>query len=409
MLQTFLLSKSSNGKFRFAKVVCTESWCEPEHGYIIQRSYGQVGGKTILSPKIIVDRTKQNRNWKEQYTLQFNSEVKKFLDKGYIKVPSDPNTYSEEKCIELFGEVKTNQYGVIKPQLAKQADKVTNKKIFDKEWLASRKINGVRALFYWDGKEIHVASRGGDMYDYSTLHLRNHPILLEIFNKYPTLILDCELYKFGKSLQQCSGAARLEKNAYDCEWLEMYCYDCIFIDNLDMIANDRIKFIQKLAVTYQFSFNPTRIWNKDDLQIQIVPHVLVKGWDNMQKLHDTYVQEGWEGLVIRDPNKPYKPAGRTNNMIKIKHYIDETFKIVGYELGLRGSEDMSFICEMQDGKTFKAPPIGNRETKAEYVKNFETKYKNKLGDCKYFEYSDGGVPCQPHFICFRYDLSNPSM
>ena len=64
---------------------------------------------------------------------------------------------------------------------------------------------------------------------------------------------------------------------------------------------------------------------------------------------------------------------------------------------------------MQDGKTFKAPPIGNRETKAEYVKNFETKYKNKLGDCKYFEYSDGGIPCQPHFICFRYDLSSPSM
>jgi len=128
----------------------------------------------------------------------------------------------------------------------------------------------------------------------------------------------------------------------------------------------------------------------------------------VQKLHDQYVTNGWEGLVIRNPERPYKPAGRTNDMIKIKHYLDETFKVIGYELGLRGSEDMTFICEMQDGRTFKASPIGSREIKAEYIENFETKYKNKLGDCKYFEYSDDGIPCQPHFICFRYDLNSAS-
>ena len=81
----YLLGRASTGKFRFAVVECDEEWhsdCEPA-GYIIQRSYGQVRGKTTLSPQIIVDRTKQKRNWQEQYTLQFNSEVKKYLDKGY--------------------------------------------------------------------------------------------------------------------------------------------------------------------------------------------------------------------------------------------------------------------------------------------------------------------------------------
>lgn len=404
----YLLGRASTGKFRFAIVECDEEWHDEVAGYIIQRSYGQVRGKTTLSPQIIVDRTKQKRNWKEQYTLQFNSEVKKYLDKGYKEVDKHPNEYTDDELLTIFGDVKTNQYGVIKPQLAKQADKVTNKKIFDKEWLASRKINGVRALFYWDGKEVHVASRGGEMYDYSTIHLRKHPTLIDIFTKYPTLILDCELYKFGKSLQQCSGAARLEKNAYECDWLEMYCYDCAFTDNMSMLAKDRIQFIQDLAAKYHFTFEPNKIWNKGDLQIQIVPHVKVSGWDNMQKLHDQYVTNGWEGLVIRNPERPYKPAGRTNDMIKIKHYLDETFKVIGYELGLRGSEDMTFICEMQDGRTFKASPIGSREIKAEYIENFETKYKNKLGDCKYFEYSDDGIPCQPHFICFRYDLNSAS-
>lgn len=164
MLQKFLLGKSTNGKFRFAVVECDEDWHDDVKGYTIQRSYGQVQGKTTLSPTIVVDRTKQKRNWKEQYTLQFNSEVKKFLDKGYKEVEKHPNEYTEEELSALYGEVTTNQYGIIKPMLAKQADKVTNQKIYDKEWIASRKIDGTRCLLYYNPEDdsIHSASRGGE-------------------------------------------------------------------------------------------------------------------------------------------------------------------------------------------------------------------------------------------------------
>ena len=73
MLNKYLLGKASTGKFRYVQIECDEEWHEPEHGYIIQRSYGQVRGKNTLSPAIIVNRTKQKRNWKEQYILQFNT------------------------------------------------------------------------------------------------------------------------------------------------------------------------------------------------------------------------------------------------------------------------------------------------------------------------------------------------
>lgn len=400
----YLLGKASTGKFRYAIVESNEEWHEPEHGYIIQRSYGQVRGKNTLSPAIVVNKKPGSKTWLEQLTLKFNSEVKKFLDKGYIEVEKHPNEYSEEELNELFGEVKTNQYGVIKPMLCKKEQDITNRKIFDNIWLASRKINGVRCLMYWDGSEVHTASRGGTNYDYSTVHLTKHPILIEIFKEFPTLILDLELYKFGKSLQQCSGAARLEKNAYDCDWLEMYVYDCYFTDNPNLVASKRIEFLNNLSNKYNFFFKPEYVWKKGELQIQIIPHEEVCGWDNIQKLHDQYVNEGWEGLVLRDPNKPYKPGSRGNYMIKVKHYLDSTFKVIDYELGLRGSEDMVFICQMEDGRTFKAMPIGDRAVKDEYVKNFDTKYKNHLGDCKYFEFSDEGIPCQPKFLAFRFDL-----
>lgn len=403
---TYLLGKSTNGRFRFAIVETDEEWHEPEHGYVIQRSYGQVGGKTTLSPAIIVDKTKQKRSWKEQLTLQYNSEVKKFKDKGYIEVEKHPDEYSTDELNKLFGNLTTNQYGVIKPMLAKQESKVTNRKIFEKEWLGSRKINGVRCLLYWDSKanKVKTASRGGETYNYSTLHIIEHPLIVKLFSKNPTLILDGELYKHGKSLQQISGAARMEKNAYECDWLEYYIYDLIKINQLDMKAKDRIMYLQKLGKALNLGFDPYREWNKGDLQIQLVPQVKVSGWDNMQKLHDDYVSEGFEGLVIRDPDRPYKPNGRTNDMIKIKHYLDDTFTVVNYQLGLRGSEDMCFICQMDNGIQFKASPLGDRSVKEEYVKNFESKYKGHKGDCKYFEMSDSGVPCQPKFIAFRFDL-----
>ena len=401
MLNKYLLGKASTGKFRYAQVECDEEWHEPEHGYIIQRSYGQVRGKNTLSPAIIVDRTKQKRNWKEQYTLQFNSEVKKFLDKGYIEVDKHPNEYTEEELGELFGEVKTNQYGVIKPQLAKQSEKVTNPKIFDKEWLISRKLDGVKALFYYKDGEIHTASRGGEDYDASTAHLREDLRLLAFFEANPTVILDGELFKRGKTLQQISGAARMEKNAYDCDWLEYWIYDCYLIDKPEMEAIDRYIFLLERSPFFLYSGVDDDEKNEP---IKILIHDTLEGWASMIQAHNQYVSEGFEGACITDPTKPYKPGSRGNQLIKIKQYKSEDFKVVGYELGLRGSEDMTFICELEDGRTFKAMPVGDRATKAEYVENFEEKYKGHKVECTFFNYSDDGIPTQPKARVFRFDL-----
>lgn len=397
----YLLSKSSTGKFRFAVVETDGEWHEPEHGYIIQRSYGQVRGKTTLSPPIIVDKTKQKRTWKEQLELQYNSEVKKFKDKGYVEVDKHPNEYSEEELAEIYGEVKTNQYGVIKPQLAKQSEKVTNTKIFDKEWLISRKLDGVKALFYLgeDG-EIHTASRGGEDYDYSTIHLRKNPLMIDFFKNNPTIILDGELFKRGVPLQRISGAARMEKNAYDCDWLEYWVYDCYFKDNPDMSALDRYNYLLAKSSFPLYE----GIENDKDTPIRLLIHMSVEGWPSMMLEHDKYVNEGFEGACITDPTKAYKPGSRGNQLIKIKKYKSEDFLVVDYVLGTRGSEDMCFVCELEDGRTFRAMPVGDRDTKEEYVENFEEKYKGHKAECTFFNYSDDGIPTQPKLRIFRFDL-----
>lgn len=203
-------------------------------------------------------------------------------------------------------------------------------------------------------------------------------------------------------MQQISGAARLEKNAYDCDWLQYWVYDCYIPD---MTAQDRYSFlINELNHKHGIMvYNDTDLDDNDDV-VRILAQIPIESWSSMESLHDEYVAEGFEGVVIRDPSKPYKPGGRTNDMIKIKKYQSSEFLVIDYELGLRGSEDMTFICETENGIIFKAMPVGDREVKAEYVENFEEKYKGHKAECTYFNLSDEGVPTQPKLRIFRFDL-----
>lgn len=393
-----LITRDSKGKIRVVEI--SYQWEDEYKGFVIRRSTYQYGGKVSIQPEIVITKGKAKRTVTEQAKLEYNSHLKKYQDKGYKLLTKSIGKYTKEELDKVLPEHTTDSNGFKKHMLAKQADKVAAS-TFEREWYASRKIDGVRMSLYFKNDKIHTASRGGGDYDPACQHFIKHPKLIEFFNNHPDLVLDGELYKSGKTLQQISGAARLEKNACDCDWLEYYIYDVMIPD---MPFLERLKVLNQIAEELDLGFEPEREWKEGELQIQMVPHEKVSGWLNVKALHDKYVSEGWEGVVIRDPKKNYKFGGRGSEMIKVKMYKDDTFKVVGYELGLRGSEDMVFICELPDGRTFKAKPFGDREQKEEYVNNFEEKYKNQIGECKFFYYSDDNIPLQPAFKAFRHDL-----
>ena len=400
----YLISKDTKGKIRIA-IVKYEliNPKDPQTRYfIIHRTSGQLGGKRTSQPDKIVERGKATRNLWEQVMLEAKHLVKEKLDKGYREIEKDPEEYSESELFEILGEIVTGQNGVPKPMLAKQADKVTNTNIYNKEWLASRKIDGLRCLIYMgdDGK-LHTASRGAMNYDAAMGNVLRNEDLISIFKENPGLIMDGECYHHGYTLQQLNSIARTQKTAVDYDVLQFYWYDVVDVNST---FDERWAFMQDIKDQYNLTFDPERQFDWKDLRIQFVPQVKVIGWDNMMKLHNQYVSEGWEGLVIRDPDKVYRPNGRTNDMIKIKVYKSEDFLVTGYELGLRGSEDMVFICQTKEGKEFKAKPLGDRLQKEEYVENFDSLYKNHIGECKFFYYSDDNVPLQPCFKAFRDDL-----
>ena len=400
-----LVSKDSKGKIRVVEISYEGN--EATRIYTIYRYTGQFEGKMTKQPEIVVDRGKASRNIHEQVELQFNALVKGYKDKGYIELENEIDNYSSEELYKLFGDAPAGTNGVVKPMLAKQADKVTKTDIFNKKWIASRKIDGLRCIIYLgdDGK-LHTSSRGATNYDSAMFEILTHPALIKLFKNNEGLMLDGECYHHGYTLQQINSIARTQKVAKDLEVLQFYWYDIVDLNNPFRARLAKMKSIAAELKEYgsEIGWEPDRMFKENELRIQFVPQVEVSGWDNMMKLHNEYVSEGWEGLVIRDPERPYKPNGRTNDMIKIKVYKDDCFKVVGKEAGPRGSEDMVFIMQMPDGRTFKAKPFGDREQKQEYWINFEEKYNGHIGECKFFYYSDDGIPLQPAFKAFRDDL-----
>ena len=400
----YLVSRDTKGKIRVATV--NYELINPKDKqtryFVIHRASGLLGGKRTAQPDKTVERGKATRNLWEQVMLEAKHLVKEKLDKGYREVDKDPEEYTLAELEQVLGVIVTGQNGVPKPMLAKQADKVTNTSIFNKEWFASRKIDGLRCLIYMgeDG-ELHTASRGAMNYDAAMYEILSHPDLIKVFEENPGLIMDGECYHHGWTLQQLNSIARTQKTAVDYSVLQFYWYDIV---DTNSTFDERWAFMQDIRDQLDLKFDPEKVFNDEELRIQFVPQLITSSWNAMMDLHNEYVSEGWEGLVIRDPDKVYRPNGRTNDMIKIKVYKDDCFKVVGIEGGLRGSEDMVFIMEMKDGRTFKAKPFGDRAQKEEYWENFENKYKGHIGECKFFYYSDDGIPLQPAFKAFRDDI-----
>ena len=403
----YLISKDTKGKIRIA--IINYELINPDDKqtryFVIHRISGQFKGKRINQPDKIVDRGKVNRSMWDQVMLEAKHLVKEKLDKGYKEIEKDPDEYTEQELNSILGEIITNQNGVPKPMLAKQADKVTNKKIFDKIWLASRKIDGLRASIYL-GKDgvLHTQSRGAMNYDAAMSDILENKSLIKLFKEIPGLILDGEAYHHGYTLQQLNSIARTQKTVKDYSILQFYWYDIV---DPNSTFDERFALMKDIRDDMKFEFDPERNFKDGELRIQFVPQEEVVGWDNMMKLHNQYVSEGWEGLVVRDPDKVYRPNGRTNDMIKIKCYKSDEFLVTGYELGLRGNEDMVFLLQTKQGKAFKAKPHGDRELKNWYINNFNSECLGHYATVKYFYMSDDNIPLQPSVSNIRIEEDMP--
>ena len=153
-------------------------------------------GKKVIAPKVPVI-PKAKRNEEEQLDLMFKSAVKSYLDKGYKTIESLGHV-----SLETFNpktdlpEINTNQDGVVKPMLCKVYDS-SDSKSQNINWLASRKLDGLRCFIYMKDGELRTASRGGQHYNVAASYILTDAYIKQLLTEHPGMILDGELYHHG--------------------------------------------------------------------------------------------------------------------------------------------------------------------------------------------------------------------
>ncbi len=278
----------------------------------------------------------------------------------------------------------------IKPMLAYKAG---IKPIdFSEQVYIQPKLDGVRCLFTKDG----AFSRTGKQF-MNVKHIENE--LQPLFNDYPNLILDGELYNHAlkNDFEKIISLVRKQKpnpfersEAY--ELVQFHWYDIIDDDN-DILFIDRCKFINELIADY--IPHPS---------VPVLPVVTlpVDSLDKARAIHDANLARGYEGSIIR-LNRVYE-CKRSYNLQKFKDFSDKEATIIDHVegKGKRAGTLGKFIMRDEAGIEFGCPP-GKGFTHADLRVILENinHYIGKTATFTYFERTKANSYRHPQFKAIR--------
>lgn len=324
----------------------------------IKQEYGMLDGKMQINIKNI----KKGKNLgKVNETSPFHQASLEAASKYRKKLEQEG--YSEDKDNLKIPEL---------PMLAQTYDYEKDKIVFPA--FAQPKLNGVRNFEKQIAPgTIQYKSRKGK--EYTTLEHLTSDLL-----KIPEIkIGDGEVYCHGMSLQEIGKAVKKQREAsLD---LELWLYD---IADPDMDFEDRIVKLHNAIAKLP-----------KDSKIKAVETVEVNSEEEIMALHKKWIDEGFEGIIIRNKKGGYSFKHRSKNLQKYKDFMDDEFQIVGgYEGNGTSYEGMvTFECITKEGKIFGVVPKGSHAYKRELWQDLDKILAAKtMLTVKFLEYSDEGLP-----------------
>jgi len=342
-----LFTKDAKGKIRVWQVE------EQAEGFIL--NHGEKGG--ILQSKYIDVTPKSNRTMNQQIDLEINSRINKQLDKGYV--------WTEKNAIDA---PKTNALGLIKPMLATPIDKVKNADY--NSAVIQRKYNGHRCMITNTEGNIVAYSRNGKPIT-SIDHITNE------LNIPLNTTLDGELYVHNTPLQKISSIVKKEQEMS--KHLRFVAYDTI----MDSDYSERLAELMSLPASSHFQVAGTYSFNKGE------------ELDYMQK----FVEEGFEGAIIRLDGYSYEDAKRSKGLIKVKPKYDGEFKVIGMEQSSDGWARL--VCEMpSSAKVFRVSAMGTIPEKHQIWREREAHIGRHV-QIEYYDLTQDGILFHPVALRWR--------
>jgi DNA ligase-1 len=129
--------------------------------------------------------------------------------------------------------------------------------------------------------------------------------------------------------------------------------------------------------------------------------ILVKKKSDVKKYHDMFVEQGYEGVMIRDLKSTYEIGKRSNYLLKYKEFQTEEYEIMGANTGHgRDANAVVWVCKTEDGQQFTVRPEGTIARREEDYKNYK-KYIGKMLTVRFQNLTALGVPRFPIGVVIR--------
>ena len=386
-----LYGKASNGKIKTVKYYIEQledGTCDivNEHGYIDGKK--QIDRRNIKSGKNI--GKKNETTIQEQAISETNSKINKKKDNNYTENPSGEPDKAEHSLLPMLAHTFSKIDG--------DGKQIGRKHHIKYPCFCQPKLNGVRCLTrLTTGKNAIFTSR--KFKEYKTLdHLVN-----EVNFVFPELVdtgipIDGEIYLHGLTLQEINRRVKKWRSG-ETTALEYWVYD---IADPSKTFDERRKLIDT-------AFKQAHINNKEYYEVLRVKQLetfVAADEDAVYRLHDRFVKEGYEGVIIRNSDGKYVMEKRSNHLQKYKEFIDEEFEIVGHKVGEgREADAVVFICKVpnpteQGQKTFEVRPRGSIEQRRSWTEDIENIVGKEL-TVRYQELTEDNVPSFPVGIAIR--------
>jgi len=266
----------------------------------------------------------------------------------------------------------------LKPMLAQPF----KRNIDFKNKIVQPKYNGIRALSFLHKSDNRILSRERKQID-TMDHIRKQ--IDELFlGKYSP---DGELYHHDLTFQEI--VRRVKKYRPELsEEIQYWVYD---------LAVPDIPFEERLYII-------DNLVNDNDIIRKSVHH-RINSYDEFIHYHNQYVKDGYEGIILRDPDSMYIFNDRPSCLIKYKEFKDDEFEVVDYTVEEWDDNGIMknlvvWVCETEYGEKFNVRPKGSFERRINWLINVE-KYIGKMLTVRYQEESENGTPIFGVGIEFR--------
>jgi len=242
----------------------------------------------------------------------------------------------------------------------------------------SPKLDGIRAIAVYDNG-VQLISRTGKKFKWLD-HIKRK---LEPILKNTNIIIDGELYNHKMSFNELSGIVRSSKTKPTNDThIEYWAFDLISKEPY----RERVHTLQ--------NFLPSE-WPIQVLTYESSTHA------DIQNLHSRYLEQGYEGLIIRNLDAPYECGVRSRHLLKYKEFEDEEFVIVGFKCGV-GSDQGAIIfqCKALNDQVFNVRPKGTLEERRQMYTDGK-QYIGKQLTVRFQGKDEGNVPRFPVGVGIR--------